>query len=68
MHSRLDTTNKNISELKDTAIETVSNEAKRQNDWKKWRGTVSSRLTFVYPESQKEGEEVRYKNMWRKMS
>lgn len=32
MHSRLDTTNKNISELKDTAIETVSNEAKRQND------------------------------------
>lgn len=37
MHSRLVTTNENISEFKDLSIETISNEAEIKTTEKKWR-------------------------------
>lgn len=59
-----------INELKEAAMEPISNEAKRQKELKKMKrvsvtcGTTSNSLTFVYLEFQKRsGEEVRYKKI-----
>lgn len=68
MHSRSDTTNKNINELTDIARETISNETdKNCKKMKKasvtW-GTVSSGLILAYPKSQKGGGSGEIKNVY----
>lgn len=69
MHIRLDTTNKKIIELKEAAMEPISNEAETKRTEKMKRvsvtcGTTSSNVHLDIWEFQKEiGEEVRYKKI-----